>query len=76
MEQVTSTLANTRPQAIVTDSQLAAGTTTASLASQSFALLNQYLAGNFGRGDSGQIVAAVSQVAGFGQEALLARPQH
>jgi hypothetical protein len=76
MESVTSTLATIRPQAIVTDPQLATGTTTASLASQSFALLNQYLAGNSGRVDAGQIVAAVSQVAGFGQEALLARPQH
>ena len=74
MEQVTSTLATIRPQAIVTDSQLATGTTTAALASQSFALLNQYLAGNLGRADSGQIVAAVSQVTGFGQAALLARP--
>jgi hypothetical protein len=76
METVTSTLATTRPQAIVTDPQLATGTTTASLTSQSFALLNQYLAGNSGRADSGQIVAAVSQVAGFGLGALLARPQH
>ena len=58
----------------MTDSQLATGTTTAALASQSFALLNQYLAGNLGRADSGQIVAAVSQVTGFGQAALLARP--
>jgi hypothetical protein len=77
METVTSTLATTtRPQAIVTDPQLATGTATASLASQSFALLNQYLAGNTGRVDPGQIVAAVSPVAGFGLEALLARPQH
>jgi hypothetical protein len=76
METVTSTLATTRPQAIVTDPQLATGTTTASLASQSFALLNQYLAGNTGRLDPGQIVAAVSPTAGFGQEAILTRPQH
>jgi hypothetical protein len=74
MEQVTSTLSAIRPQAM--DFQHAAGTTTAALASQSFALLNQYLAGHSGRVDSGQIVAAVSPVAGFGQEALLARPQH
>jgi hypothetical protein len=74
VESAISTLATIRPHAIVTDSQLPTGTTTAALASQSFALLNQYLAGNLGRADSGQIVAAVSQVAGFGQEALLARP--
>jgi hypothetical protein len=75
MESVTSTL-GTKSQGIVTDPQLAAGTTTAALASQSFALLNQYLAGHSGRVDSGQIVAAVSSAAGFGQEALLAKPQH
>ena len=75
MESVTSTLATTRPQAIVTDSQLATGTTTASLASQSFALLNQYLAGNSGRVDPGQIVAAVSNGAVLGNS-FLTRPQH
>jgi hypothetical protein len=76
METVTSTLATTRPQAIVTDPQLATGTATASLASQSFALLNQYLAGNTGRVDPGQIVAAVSNGSGFGQNSFLTRPQH
>jgi hypothetical protein len=44
----------------VRDPSPATGTSTASLASQSFALLNQYLAGNTGRVDPGQIVAAVS----------------
>jgi hypothetical protein len=74
METGTSTLATTRSQAMVTDPQLATGTTTASLASQSFALLNQYLAGNTGRVDSGQIVSAVSQAAGWAQDAILTRP--
>ena len=45
----------------VTDDLSSTGTTTASLASQSFALLNQYLAGSTGRVDSGQIVASVSK---------------
>ncbi|WP_246738453.1 heparin lyase I family protein [Bradyrhizobium sp. CCBAU 051011] len=74
VEPATSTLATTRSQATVTDPQLASGTTTASLANQSFALLNQYLAGNTGRVDSGQIVSAVSRMAGYGQEAILTRP--
>jgi hypothetical protein len=60
----------------VADHSSATGTTTASLASQSFALLNQYLAGNSGRVDPGQIVAAVSQGAGWGQDSFLTRPQH
>jgi hypothetical protein len=74
VESFTSTLATGRPQATVTDPQLGTGTTTASLASQSFALLNQYLAGNTGRVDSGQIVSAVSQAAGWAQDAILTRP--
>jgi hypothetical protein len=73
---VTSTLATTRPQAIVTDPQLATGSTTAAQASQSFALLTQYLAGNFGRVDPGQIVASVSNGVIAGQTSFLTRPQH
>jgi hypothetical protein len=77
MDSVRSTLATTAPQAITLADHLpATGTTTASLASQSFAVLNQYLAGNSGRVDPGQIVAAVSQGAGWSQESFLARPQH
>ena len=52
------------------------GSTASSLASQSFALLNQYLAGSSGRGDPGQIVAAVSNGAIRGQDSFLTRPQH
>jgi hypothetical protein len=51
-------------------------TTTASLANQSFALLNQYLAGNTGRFDPGQIVAAASNGTTWGQDSFLTRPQH
>jgi hypothetical protein len=60
----------------VADPVPATGTGTASLASQSFALLNQYLAGNAGRVNPGQIVAAVSNGAGFGQDSFLTKPQH
>jgi hypothetical protein len=60
----------------VTNDARSTGTTTASLASQSFALLNQYLAGATGRVDPGQIVAAVSNGSGSGQESFLTRPQH
>jgi hypothetical protein len=52
------------------------GSTASSLASQSFTLLNQYLAGNSGRVDPGQIVAAVSNGATGGQDSFLTRPQH
>jgi peroxidase len=52
------------------------GSTASSLASQSFALLNQYLASNSGRVDPGQIVAAVSNGATWGQDSFLTRPQH
>ncbi|MGX9428758.1 MULTISPECIES: hypothetical protein [Bradyrhizobium] len=71
-------LANSAPQAInATDHDPSAtGKSTASLASQSFALLNQYLAGNTGRVDSGQIVAALSNGAVGGQDSFLTRPQH
>jgi hypothetical protein len=60
----------------VADPAPATGTGTASLASQSFALLNQYLAGNAGRVDPGQIVAAASIGTGWGQATFLTRPQH
>jgi len=60
----------------VTDAGPATGKAMASLASQSFALLNQYMAGNTGRVDPGQIVAAASQGAGWGQDSFLTRPQH
>jgi hypothetical protein len=77
LDPITSAVATSAPPTItVTDHPPATGTTTASLASQSFALLNQYLAGNSGRVDPGQIVAAVSQGAGWGQESFLTRPQH
>lgn len=61
----------------VTDPSSAAGTSTASLASQSFALLNQYLASHTGRVDPGQIAAAVSNGNTWAQDSsLLTRPQH
>ena len=50
------------------------GSTASSLASQSFALLNQYMAGNTGRVDPGQIVAAVSSGANWSQDSFLTRP--
>src|SRR5439155_17746967 len=51
-DPVTNTVATTAPQPIsVTDHLPATGKTMAALASQSFALLNQYLAGNTGRVD-------------------------
>jgi hypothetical protein len=72
-----SGVATSAPQHVtVVDLAPATGTATASLASQSFALLNQYLAGNTGRVNPGQIVAAVSNGAGFGQESFLTKPQH
>jgi hypothetical protein len=73
VESFSTTLATARPQAMVTDPQLGTGTTTTSLASHSFALLNQYLAGNTGRADPGQIVSAVSHGTGWAQESILAR---
>jgi hypothetical protein len=72
-----SGVATSAPQSItVADPASATGKSTASLASQSFALLNQYLAGNAGRVDPGQIVAAVSNGTGWGQDSFLTRPQH
>lgn len=74
-DPATSALATTAPQSIAAaDHPVATGM--ASFASQSFALLNQHLAGHAGQVDAGQIVAAVSHAIGFGQESLLARPQH
>ncbi|MBR0696592.1 hypothetical protein [Bradyrhizobium lablabi] len=71
-------LATSTPQqpATMTDHPSTPGATTASLASQSFALLNQYLAGNTGRVDHGQIVAAVSNGPTWGQDSFLTKPQH
>ena len=60
----------------MTNDARSTGTTTASLANQSFALLNQYLAGSTGRVDAGQIVASVSNGATAGQVSFLTRPQH
>ncbi|MGY4602915.1 hypothetical protein ACVW16_001327 [Bradyrhizobium sp. USDA 4474] len=74
-DPATSTLATTTPQSIAAaDHPIATGM--ASSASQSFALLNQYLAGHTGHVDAGQIVSAVSQAIGLSHEPLLARPQH
>ena len=70
-------VATSAPQPItVTDHPPATGTTMASLASQGFALLNQYLAGNTGRVDPGQIMAAVSSGANWNQDSFLTKPQH
>jgi hypothetical protein len=70
-------VATSAPQPLtVTDHPAAAGTTTASLASQGFALLNQHMAGNTGRVDAGQIIAAVSNGTAWGQDSFLTRPQH
>ncbi|MGX5800335.1 family 16 glycosylhydrolase [Bradyrhizobium sp. Arg314] len=55
---------------------LASGTSRASLASQSFALLNQYLAGNSGQVHHGQIVASLSNEASWNHDSYLTRPQH
>ncbi|TPI22138.1 glycoside hydrolase family 16 protein [Mesorhizobium sp. B4-1-1] len=52
------------------------GTATTSLASQSFAVLNQYLAGHSGHVDSGQIVASLSNGANWNHDSYLTRPQH
>ncbi|KRR16774.1 hypothetical protein CQ14_14390 [Bradyrhizobium lablabi] len=70
-------VATSTPQAITATSDTrSTGTSTASLASQSYALLNQYLAGSTGRGDSGQIAAPLSNGATAGQTSFLTRPQH
>ncbi|MBR1213942.1 heparin lyase I family protein [Bradyrhizobium sp. JYMT SZCCT0180] len=46
----------------------------ASLANQSFALLNQYMAASPGRVDPGQIVSAISNGTTWGPESFLTRP--
>jgi beta-glucanase (GH16 family) len=77
MDQVTGAVTKSAPQTItVTDPPPATATTTTSLASQSFALLNQYLAGNPGRVDPGQIVVAASHGANWNGESFLTRPHH
>ncbi|WP_338823338.1 hypothetical protein WDM22_09170 [Bradyrhizobium septentrionale] len=68
----TSTLASTAPQ---TTNSAWQDTAKASHASQSFALLNQFMAGSSGRVDSGQIVAALSSGTGWTQNSLLTKPQ-
>ena len=50
--------------------------TASSLANQSFALLNQYMAGSPGRVDPGQVAGVVSNGAIRGQDSFLTRPQH
>ncbi|WP_212338473.1 hypothetical protein [Bradyrhizobium liaoningense] len=76
-DRAASSLATTAAHPVMAaDHPTATGSTMASLASQSFALLNQYLATHTGQVDPGQIVAAVSQAAGWGHDSLLARPQH
>nr|WP_249137664.1 hypothetical protein [Bradyrhizobium canariense] len=72
MNSFTRTLATSATDAVASPDH---GTTTASQASQSFALLNQYLAGHAGRIDAGQIVAAVSNGTTWTQGSFLTRPQ-
>jgi len=76
LQQHLDRVTSTAPTIAVADHSPATGTTTASHASQSFALLSQYLAGNIGRVDPGQIVAAVSNGTGWNQDSFLTRPQH
>ena len=52
------------------------GSTASALVSHSFALLNQYLAGNIRPVDPGQIVAAGPNGATWAQDSFLTRPQH
>jgi len=56
------------------DHPIATGTSRASLASQSFALLNQYLASNSGPVNAGQIVVSLSNGANWNQDSYLTRP--
>ncbi|WOH67866.1 heparin lyase I family protein [Bradyrhizobium sp. BWA-3-5] len=58
------------------DTPHASGSPTSSLASQSFALLNQCLAATTGRVDPGQIVAGLSNGTHWRQDSFLTRPQH
>jgi hypothetical protein len=75
-DQVGRGVATSASQIAVTSSSPVTATPTASVASQSYALLNQYLAGSTGRGDFGQIVASVSNAATSGQVSFLTRPQY
>lgn len=68
-------VATSTPQVInVADLSPATSSPAASLANQSFALLNQYMAANTGRVDPGQIVAATSNGTTWGQDSFLTRP--
>jgi hypothetical protein len=68
----TGTLATSATDAVASADH---GTTTPSSASQSFALLSQYLAGHTGRIDAGQIVAALSNGTNWAEGSFLTRPQ-
>ena len=71
-------VATSAPQTVnMTDRSPATSTTaaSASLATRGFALLNQHMAANHGRGDPGQIVAATSNGTTWGQDSFLTRPQ-
>ncbi|MCA0046340.1 glycoside hydrolase family 16 protein [Mesorhizobium sp. B283B1A] len=72
----TMAITDPRPAATTADHRHATGTATASVASHSFALLNQYLAGHSGRADHGQIVASLSNGANWNQDLYLTRPHH
>lgn len=72
----TMAITDPRPTATTADHRHATRTATASLASHSFALLNQYLAGHSGRADHGQIVASLSNGANWNQDWYLTRPHH
>ncbi|MGX9148085.1 family 16 glycosylhydrolase [Mesorhizobium sp. 128a] len=72
----TMAITDPRPAATTADHRHATGPATASPASHSFALLNQYLAGHSGRADHGQIVASLSNGANWIQDGYLIRPHH
>jgi hypothetical protein len=68
-------VATSTPQVInVGDLSPATSSPATSLANQSFALLNQYMAANTGRVDPGQIVAATTNGTTPGLESFLTRP--
>ena len=77
-DPATGMVASSTPQTLTVTDPPAATTTTAAAASahQSFALLNQYLAGGFesGRQDHGLIAAAAAQTVDRHGESFLARP--
>jgi len=60
----------------VTDPPPATATHTASTADRSFALLNQYMAGQQGTGGQGQLVASAAQAERWNEAVLLTRPNH